>query len=220
MITVRRIRGRVRSAVLAATLVLGVTTSALGHRTEEYLRAARIGIEPDSVDVYLTMTPGGSVAEAVIRTMDHDLDGLVSANEQDAYARSVVGALGIDLDGNPLALRLVGSEFPPPAAFLEGTGTIRVHAVTGAPGVSSPGTHTLFFSQVSGGIDSAYLANALVPESARVEILGQRRNEDQSELSIDFSLQPGPVRAALGPLAFSLAATGLTVFFTRRWRQT
>jgi hypothetical protein len=214
----QRIRGRVRTAVLAVTVVLAVTTAALAHRTGEYLHAARIGIEPDSVDVYLDLTPGGGVAEAVIRTMDHDADGLVSADEQDAYARSLVGALGIDLDGDPLALRLVSSEFPPPAAFLEGMGTVRVRAVADVPRIS-PGAHTLFLGQVHSNIDSAYLANALVPESDRIEVLRQRRNEDQTELEIDFSLQPGPVRATLGGLAFSLAATGLTVFLTRRWRQ-
>lgn len=210
-----RFRLRALHAAVAVTMAMTGSATASAHRVDEYLQAARIGIGPDAVDVYLDVTPGIALAERVVRMIDGDGNGAISAGETLAYAGSVVGNLELALDGEPLALDLVSSEFPVPAEFFAGTGTMRVRAVADVPRLSS-GAHTLFFGHMRGGADSAYLANALVPESARIAISRQRRTEDQSELTIDFTLQPTPWEASLGPLAISLAATGLTLFFIRK----
>lgn len=215
MTTAQRFRSRWLNTAFAVTLALAVSTAASAHRTDEYLQAARVSIEPDSVDVYLDLTPGMAVAEPIVRVIDGDGDGLVSADEQQSYARSIVGDLKIELDGDSLPLRLLAAEFPAPSMFLLGEGTVRLHAAADTPRVS-PGPHALVFRNSRRDVDSVYLANALVPESNRVQVVRQRRNEDQTELRIDYSLQRGRPGTALGPLAVSLALTGATVFFLRK----
>ena len=52
----------------------------------------------------------------------------------------------------------------------------------------SAGSHRLLFRNAHLAGHSAYLANALVPESARVAVTAQRRDRDQSELTIEYTL--------------------------------
>jgi hypothetical protein len=217
MTTARRFRDSVWNVALVAILTLTVGTDASAHRADEYLQAARIGIEPGLVDVYLDLTPGIMVAEPVIRLIDRDRDGRLSGEEQQSYARSVVSFLSLELDGEALPLRLEASDFPEPSTFLEGEGTLRLH-LKASPRSVPAGPHALRFMNAYGYVDSVYLANALVPDSSRVQVVEQRRTRDQSELTIDYVLRPIPAGFTLGSIAVSLTATGLTVFFTRRRR--
>ena len=171
---------------LATTLVAGTHVSA--HRTEDYLQAARIGVEPDSVLITLDLTPGTAVAESFIAALDHDRDGSLSREEQREYAGQVVSALEVALDGRPLPPRVLSSSFPEPSAFRRGEGTIRLQIQATLPGVSA-GSHRLLFRNAHLFGHSAYLANALVPQSARVAVTAQRREGDQRELTIEYTVQ-------------------------------
>ena len=57
-------RRAVAALVLASAFAGGATLSA--HRLDEYLQAARVGIEPDRLHLELDMTPGVAVADAGI----------------------------------------------------------------------------------------------------------------------------------------------------------
>jgi len=79
----------------------------------------------------------------------------------------------------------LASTFPDLNAMRAGDGTIVIQsAVT----VSLPsGPHRLFFHNRNATPERhAYLANALMPENDRIAVTGQRRNQDQSELTIDL----------------------------------
>lgn len=171
---------------MTTTLVAGTEVSA--HRTEDYLQAARIGLEPDTVLITLDLTPGIAVADAFIRALDHDRDGSLSPDEQRGYVRQVVSALTVEIDKRPLQPHVVSWSFPEPSAFRRGEGTIRLKCQATLPTVSA-GSHQLFFRNTHLAGHSAYLANALVPESPRVAVMGQRRDSDQSELTIEYRLQ-------------------------------
>jgi hypothetical protein len=178
---------RASSALLAA-LALVSSTEASAHRREDFLQAARIGLEPDRVVIALDLTPGSAVADAFIAEIDHDRDGTLSAEDERRYAEQVVCALAVALDGEPLPVRVLSRSFPHPSAFRRGEGTIRLTVGATLPRASA-GSHLLLFRNAHLAGHSAYLANALVPESADVTVTSQHRARDQGELTIGYTLR-------------------------------
>ena len=168
------------------SLFVGVDLSA--HRLDEYLQATRIDLQTDAVLIDLDLTAGVAVAESIIALIDSDRDGTMSGEEQRAYASEVVRALQIELDGEPLVLYLVSSTFPELSALRRGEGMIQLR-LSAAHHNLPTGEHQLFFRNAHFGAQSVYLANALVPESARVAVRAQRRDDDQRELTIDYSVR-------------------------------
>lgn len=218
MTTELRSPGSALNIAFAVILAMSAGRDASAHRADEYLQAARISVAPDVIDVYLDLTPGIAVADSIIWMIDGDRDGRVSSGEESAYAGAVGNDLTIELDGDLLPLQLLSSDFPELPTFRRGEGAVRLH-LRASPGFPVPGPHELSFGNTHHAVDSVYLANALVPESSRVQVTRQRRTGDQSELTIDYSLRVRPAGAALAPTAVSLALTVLTVFFTRRRRR-
>ena len=190
-------------AALALTLL--ATADVFAHRTEDYLQAARIGVEPDRIQITLDLTPGTAVAESFLAAIDRDGDGSLSAAEQREYARQMVSAWQLDLDGRSLPTRVRASSFPDAAAVRRGEGTIRLDVEATVPDLS-PGSHRLLFRNAHLAGHSAYLANALVPESARVAVTAQRRDRDQSELIIEYTMPGGSAAASLAGILSRLTA--------------
>ena len=188
---------------LAMTVVAGTEASA--HRTEDYLQAARIGVEPDRIQITLDLTPGTAVAESFLAAIDRDGDGSLSAAEQREYARQMVSAWQLDLDGRSLPTRVRASSFPDATAVRRGEGTIRLDVEATVPDLS-PGSHRLLFRNAHLAGHSAYLANALVPESDRVAVTAQRRDRDQSELIIEYTMPGGSAAASLAGILSRLTA--------------
>ena len=191
------------TVVLALTTTLVAGTDVSAHRTEDYLQAARIGVEPDSVWITLDLTPGIAEAESFLATLDHDRDGSLSAEEQRGYAEQVVSALAVEIDGRRLEPSVRSTRFPEPSALRRGEGTIRLSIQATLPEVPD-GPHQLLFRNAHLAGHSAYLANALVPESARVAVTAQRRDRDQSELTIEYTLD-GASASALARVLSRLA---------------
>jgi len=181
----------------------GVEVSA--HRTDEYLQAARLAIDPGGVQIELDLTPGTALAEAILADIDRNGDGSLSAEEQRAYGSLVLSALELEVDGTRLPLRLGASSFPGAEAVRRGEGTIRLHAAATLPRLSI-GFHQLLFRNRHHRDRSVYLANALVPESDRVAVMAQRRDGDQTELTIDYVLRAAPATSTAVSLLSSIAA--------------
>ena len=198
---------------LALTIVIGGSTEVLAHRSADYLQAARIEVEPDRILMTLDLTPGVAVAESLMADVDHDRDGVLSEEEQRAYARQMVGALSVECDERPLEGQLVSWTFPEPSAFRRGEGTIRLQIQATLPRVSA-GSHQLFFRNTHLAGHSAYLANALVPESPLVKVTAQRRDSDQSELTIEYTVQAHSPGAASAWLLSSVVVACLVVRFS------
>jgi hypothetical protein len=175
------------------------------HRTDEYLQAARIAIDPGRVQIELDLTPGIALAEAILADIDRNRDGSLSAEEQRAYGSLVLSALDLEVDGTRLPLRLDASDCPGAEAVRRGEGTIRLHATAILTRLST-GFHQLLFRNRHHRDRSVYLANALVPETYRVEIGTQRRDGNQSELIIDYVVRGGPATSTAGLLLSSIAA--------------
>lgn len=200
-----------RSFVLAATLTLAAGTEGKAHRSDDYLQAARIALEADRILITLDLTPGIDVASSFLAAVDHDHNGSLSTEEQRGYVGEVVGALRVAMDERPLEPRVVSWLFPDPSVLRRGEGRVRLQVQAALPGVST-GPHRLLFWNAHLAGHSAYLANALVPESARVSVTAQHRDDDQSELVIDYTVHADSAHAAvplaLGGLAAALLMAG------------
>jgi len=198
--------------VLALAATLAAATEVSAHRTGDYLQAARIGVEPDRVLITLDLMPGTDVAEAFIAALDRDHDGSLSAEEQRAYAEQVVSALEVQIDERPLQPRVLSWSLPELGAFRRGEGAIRLKLQAALPEVSA-GSHRLSFRNAHLPGHSAYLANALVPASARVTVTAQRRDRDQSKLAIEYTVRADSPGAALAWVLGVLAAAFVMVRF-------
>src|SRR5205085_8472657 len=83
--------------------------------------------------------------------------------------------------------------FPEPGAMKRGEGTIRLQLSATFPPASS-GVHQLLFRNRHHPDRSVYLANALVPETNQVSVTAQRRDRDQTELTIDYLVRAAPAK--------------------------
>jgi hypothetical protein len=196
--------------VLTLTMILVAAMDVSAHRREDHLQAARIDLEPDRVLITLELTPGIAVAEPFIAALDRDRDGSLSTEEERGYAAQVASALAVEIDERPLQPRLLSWSFPEPAAFRRGEGTIRLKVQAALSRVSA-GSHRLLFRNAHLADHSVYLANALVPESARVTVTAQHRDRDQSELTVEYTLHADSTGAALAWVLSSVAAAFLVV---------
>ncbi|MEP6915401.1 MAG: hypothetical protein ABJC89_07135 [Acidobacteriota bacterium] len=201
---------------LALTMVAVGSAAISAHRTDEYLQAARLAITPDGVHIELDLTPGIALADAIISDIDRDRDGILSSSEQAAYGRLVLGALDVEADGQPIPLEPGASNFPGTDAIRRGEGTIRLQSAATLSRLS-PGPHQLWFRNRHHRTDSVYLANTLIPDNDQVAVTAQRRDGDQTELTIDYVVRPAPAVAftrvwALGGIA---AAAVLLALWTR-----
>jgi len=188
-------------AIAAATAVV-LNAGVSAHRLDEYLQTARIAIQPDRVHLELDLTPGVAVADRIVQRIDKDGDGALSMEEQQTYARQMLSAIALRVDGAPLQMTLVASHFPDVEAVKRGEGTIKLDVDIVVP-LLSAGRHQLFFHNANDPDSAAYLANALMPENDRISIARQVRDASQRELTIDFDVR--------GMQALS---TGESVFFT------
>ena len=188
------------------------------HRRDEYLQAARVAIDPGGAQIELDLTPGIALADAIIADIDRDGDGALSAAEQHQYAGVILGALEVELDGTPLRLQPGAASFPDTDAMRRGEGAIRLQSTVTLPRLS-PGAHHLLFRNRHHPDRSVYLANALVPQSYRLAVTGQRRDDTQRELTIDYVLREAPATSTgvwlLGSLAAAAGLTGFAVFGQR-----
>jgi len=203
---------------LSVTLVTASGTGVSAHRVDEYLQAARIAIDPDRVQLELDLTPGIALAETILADIDRDRDGALSSEEQRAYGSLVLNALTVDIDGTPVRAELASAGFPGADEIRRGEGTVRLQLTAALPGLSS-GVHHLRFRNRHHPDRSVYLANALVPASDRVSVTAQRRDANQTELTIDYTLRAAPARPPAAWLLGGLvAATALSALAIRPLR--
>jgi hypothetical protein len=187
--------------VLAAAVAAGGPMSA--HRTDEYLQAARLDIQPDRTRIELDLTPGIAVADAVLAEIDTDRNGSISQDEARTYVARVLTGITVDVDGARLTMQAGNCTFPAVEAMRNGEGTIRIDLLASMPHLGA-GPHHLNYRNTNRRDIGVYLANALVPESDRVAVTGQDRDTDQHDLSVAYVLQ---AELPAGRNEWSLAAS-------------
>jgi hypothetical protein len=212
MTTERSLRGRWITALVGGVLsLLVISGSVSAHRRDELLQAARLAVEPDRVELQLDLTPGIEVADAIIGDIDRDRDGRLTIPETRDYVARVFGLLELRIDGHALHVEQEDSTFPDLDAVRRGEGTIRLRSVIRVPRAAA-GDHQLVFRNRHRPEVSVYLANALLPDGDRVAITAQRRDPDQRDLTIDYTVRGGRGLGApawLGGILSTMLLVGL-----------
>jgi hypothetical protein len=172
------------AAAFAVVVLLGA--SAFAHRLDEYLQATILSVEKDHVEGSMRLIPGVAVSSMVIGSIDTNADGIISETEGQAYARRVISELSLIIDGNPSKPRIVSIAFPTVAEMREGVGEIHFEFVADLPAGGSE--RKLVFENHHQERIAAYLVNCLVPRDKGIQVVAQKRNENQSFYELDYQV--------------------------------
>ncbi|HWL73001.1 MAG TPA: hypothetical protein VNQ74_03930 [Burkholderiaceae bacterium] len=184
--------------------LLAFASAVFAHRDDQYLQATLVAIEPTGVRLHINLTPGVAVAEQVLAQIDRDRDGRISKNEAAVYAQLLKGDLTLRIDGRKSELKLIGSDFVPPAELRTGAGTMQME-FSAISGLLATGPHKLSLDNRHLTTISVYLINAVQPRFATVQITRQKRNQNQSAGEIEFTFQP--LRPKIAVSDFSSSAS-------------
>lgn len=172
-----------RRMVCLAALLGGPGGTAEAHRLDETLQTALIDIQTNSIRIELSLTPGVSSFGAVRSLVDVNRDGQFSASEIEAYADLIRSQLSLQLDGKRLELGNASWEMPDLTELQDGAGIMRLEMRATFPAMEG-GSHEIRFENHHLPASSAYLVNALQPGTSAIGVLGQTRNEVQSQSRI------------------------------------
>ena len=184
------------------------------HQLDEFLQATRVALARDRVVLEIDLTPGVSVAPRVFALIDTDRDRQISAAEGRAYAQQVLEDVVLRLDDERRRLTLVRADFPSLGEMSAGLGTIHLEARSDAP-VDAPGGHQLFYQNDHQPEIGVYLVNALVPDTSRIEITGQRRDRLQHGIRLDYTVAPSAARRLPWLIVAALGLSALVVYRRR-----
>jgi hydrogenase/urease accessory protein HupE len=174
-------------------LFLFIVAPAKAHRLNEYLHAATISLEKDSVKIHLRLTAGTDIAGKIIQLIDGDGDGIFSKSEQQQYATGVLQSLQLNIDRKKLTLQISSYSFPTAVDMKNGIGEIQLYLVSGFS--SGNPIHQLVLENHHEKAIAVYLVNSLQPTGTGIAITTQSRNADQSIYTLDFATAPGVAHA-------------------------
>jgi len=179
----------VRAAITSAIVIVALASSSpSAHRLDEYLQAARVNLARNAVELEIDLTPGASVAEAVIALVDADGDNAITPVEAESYGSSVLNDILVELDGSRVALTLARVEVPSLDAMRHGMGTIQLRATAVVDG-GIAGRAQLHFRNDHQPRSSVYLVNALMPSEDGVSVVAQTRDADQRDVRIEYAVR-------------------------------
>ena len=208
---------------LSLLLVLfAFPAAADAHRLDEYLQATLVEIEPNQVRVEINLTPGIQVADQVFSAIDTDHDGVISPSEAAAYADLLRRDLTLRIDERKVELKLLATKFPDAAELRGGLGIIQI-AYSASVVSLDGGKHKLTLRNRHLPGVSVYLINAAQPKSDAIEIVGQRRNRNQSDGEIDFTVKgtTSPTRiVGLAALLSIVSIIVIAALWPKRRRET
>jgi hypothetical protein len=191
---------------IAAAILFFQAAPATAHRLDEFLQATLLSVEPGKLEVSMRLVPGVAVSSAVVASMDIDGDGTLSEAEQQAYAQRVLKDISVEVDKQPLTLRLVFASFPTLEEMRQGMGEIQLNLAADLPRGSAD--RRLIFENHHQGDIAVYLVNSLVPRAKNIRITAQSRNENQSFYQLDYVQGAG----SSGPAALQ-SFSGLAAAF-------
>ncbi len=170
--------------ILAAAILFLARESASAHRLDEYLQGSLISVEKNRLQVQMTLTPGVAVFPLLIRSIDTNADGVISDNEQRAYAEQVLHDVSLIIDGDRPKLQLLSVRFSTVDEMKEGRGEIQLNFIADLP--RGGRGRTLVFENHHQSQIAAYQVNCLVPRDPDIRIAVQKRNYSQSIYQLEY----------------------------------
>ncbi len=200
-----------KTAGAAIVVLLAAGGDASAHRLDEYLQATRVSFARDRLTLEVDLTPGAAIASAVAATLDLDRDHTISPSEAEAYGRTVVADLVVEIDGHPVGIALTRIEIPTLDEMRDGLGTMRLSA---AGSVESPaGWHRLDIRNNHRPDSSVYMVNALVPGDAGITVVSQSRDPRQQVSRVEYHVNAQWPRRVFWT---GICLAGLAMLGTRR----
>ncbi|MFN8619281.1 MAG: hypothetical protein U0869_00865 [Chloroflexota bacterium] len=209
----RRRRSVLRAGVAALPLLvlfLLVPATALAHPLDQVVEATYLTVQDGTVEVELKLSPGSLVVDPVITALDADGDGTISDSEGDGYARSLLPAVTLTLDGEPLALRSAGVEVPTVLALRAGYGEVVIHALAVLPARTAGDTATLAITNADTTGGGVFQVNAFVERGAAADLGTQIRSDDQRTLQVSVTFGATAGAGTAGGTAATAATAGGT----------
>ena len=162
---------------------------ASAHRLDEYLQASRLSVGTDRVDLETDLTPGAAIADEMLAWIDRNGDGRISDDEADAYAKEMLRAVPLKVDGLPTPVGLVRSSFPEWSDVRLGVGVIRLRATASIPAAGAgAGQHVISFLNTHKPESSVYLVNALISDDPRIQLGRPLRDYLQHGMTLDYAV--------------------------------
>jgi hypothetical protein len=202
-----------RAFALALAVIALAPQGAAAHALDEYVQVSRLSLTRTRISLDMDLTPGAVTAASIVALIDRDEDGVVSPTEAADYGRRLLGDLGVELDGQRVAMTLVRIDVAPVGELREGIGTIRVSAI-GAHGSHLVGQARLSFRNDHDPERSAYSVNAMVPADRTLSVFRQDRDRSQRSIDILYDVRP----ALPGQIGWAIlgAVTCLLLIVVRR----
>ncbi len=166
-----------------ALLLLGAAL-AFPHRLDEYLQAVIFTVAQGRVEAEMTLTPGVAVFPVLVREIDADGDGVLTAEEQRGYVQQILRDISLRVDGTQLLPEVKAATFPPVEEMKNGRGEIVITFAAGLP--RGGARRKITFENHHHSRIAAYQVNALVPRDPAVRITAQKRNDNQSSYELDY----------------------------------
>jgi hypothetical protein len=201
----------ITTGLIALLIAVASAVPASAHRLDEYLQALRVDVRADGIVLELDLTPGTGLAADVLGTLDPNADGVIDSSEADSYVAGVMRSLATSVDDRLVALDLVSRTIPSTDAVRAGRGVINLVAKVEVR--QSQGPHRLRMSNGYRPDVSAYLANALRPDSRAITIAAQSRDPRQQTLTIDYVVDATPVARASVWAAIAVVLLGCSAYW-------
>jgi hypothetical protein len=177
-----------RQLAALCLVAMAAGTQAQAHALDEYVQAVRVGIAASGLTFHLDLTPGVSIAPAVSGRIDANADGRFSEAEAKAYGLDVLRDLTVTRDGSVLGLALERVDLPAFADMLSGQSVIRIEA---RAAIQSDAAHHVTLRNDHYPAISAYLANALKPDTPEIRIVSQARDVRQQTFVVHYQIARG-----------------------------
>ena len=172
-----------RAAPVLLALLLG---TAGAHPLDEVVQGAYLSLAPGKVLLELDLTPGPLVAGPLIKALDPNADGKVSAAEARVYARQVLEQSTLRVNGAAASWTLDQVEVPPVSALKVG-GVIKIYATAKRP--DRTGAHTLTYQNRYQPVKSQWMANIFLLPGAgwQYGVTGQQHSNDGRGLTVTYT---------------------------------
>jgi len=178
----------VKALGAAVLILLAIGGGVSAHQLDEYLQATRVSIARDRVTLDVDLTPGVTIASAIVEILDANADNVIGPSEAGAYGRAVLSDVVVTFDGLPVVMSLAQIDVPTIDEMRHGMGTIHMRAMGNVE--AHAGKHRLDVVNGHRRDTSVYMVNALVPDDGGVDIVSQSRDAHQREFHLEAAVRP------------------------------